>query len=292
MSMQFEGRLGVVEFGRQLVTTEDLDPVYSALEGTQMPPAQMARWLLAYWCYYHVGVACHAAEQSVSGFWAVMHRAAANAEPTPIGTRWPRAAERRHFRGAFAVEAVRRLEHKHRDPYELVMHLGARQGDDGVAAADVMRRTKELHGFGDWISFKVADMLERVGRIPVRFTEREAMYETPTQGAMLAAESWWGPNAAWAGPEPVLTRLREELKDLRAPPRADRALGLQELETVLCKWKSHLNGHYTVGKDSVEVSHALQAWAPRSLLASRMHEALLARCPLARTHNTTEQGVH
>lgn len=36
--------------------------------------------------------------------------------------------------------------------------------------------------------------------------------------------------------------------------------GVQEAETVLCKYKSYRNGHYFVGKDTKEIRYALKGW--------------------------------
>jgi hypothetical protein len=56
-------------------------------------------------------------------------------------------------------------------------------------------------------------------------------------------------------------RLIKELGDLRAPPRYERPINIQEVETILCKWKSHLSGHYELGKDIIEVRHGLLRYA-------------------------------
>jgi hypothetical protein len=55
-----------------------------------------------------------------------------------------------------------------------------------------------------------------------------------------------------------------------APPSGNRMCGLQEIETILCKWKSHINGHYPVGNDVREIRHALVAWEMRSKTAARL----------------------
>ena len=56
-------------------------------------------------------------------------------------------------------------------------------------------------------------------------------------------------------------RLAEELNGYEAPPRNDRGLGLQEYETVLCKWGSYLKGHYHVGEDVAGVRKGLLRFA-------------------------------
>src|SRR6185437_10528018 len=68
----------------------------------------------------------------------------------------------------------------------------------------------------------------------------------------------------------VVAHLARQFGDLLAPPWRDRPVNIQEIETVLCKWKSHLHGRYPVGKDTSEVKHGLYAWGKCSETASKM----------------------
>jgi hypothetical protein len=52
-----------------------------------------------------------------------MLTAAQNDEPSPLGGRWPRASERRHFRGAKCVKAVEWLRNKYPEPEAPVRSL-------------------------------------------------------------------------------------------------------------------------------------------------------------------------
>ena len=116
--------LTVEEFGAHLLKTGDLDPVYIALHNTPMSEEMMHRLLIAYWCFYHLGAAAYIAEtqRSPKGFWNAMQRAALNIIPPAIKPkeRWPRSAERRHFRGGQAAEAVYELINKYRTASDAV----------------------------------------------------------------------------------------------------------------------------------------------------------------------------
>ena len=90
------------DFGRRLVQTNDLDPVYVLLHNAPMSKEQLHQWLLAYWCFYHVGTASWIAQNS-GGFWNRMKTAAGSKE-------YPRSSERRHFRGRNAANSVAYLE--------------------------------------------------------------------------------------------------------------------------------------------------------------------------------------
>ena len=57
----------------------------------------------------------------------------------------------------------------------------------------------------------------------------------------------------------------------KAPPFHDRPVGVQEVETIFCKWKSHVKGHYPLGKDTRELHHGLQGWGA---LAEKLRKVL------------------
>src|SRR5689334_9165626 len=75
------------KFGNDLLDTLDLDPVYVALHRARLDRATLKRWLLAYLCFYHGGVASRLA--SAKDF----HLEARKAHDE----KWPRGRERRHF---------------------------------------------------------------------------------------------------------------------------------------------------------------------------------------------------
>lgn len=278
-------KLGIVDFGRVLLGSRDLDPAYVAFAapGVIAPapgcldpfPAQ-ARWLLSYWCFYDVGLACHMSElEGTAEFWGTMTAAARNETPCPTGGRWPRGRERRHFRGAKCLDAVGRLEVASERPHRLVDRLRADR------AADVMKVAQELPMFGPWIAFKVADMLEACLGWPIDFSAAEVfMFDTPREAALLV----WRDRmrmAPFAKPLDEAMVLREVVKWLLdqfpgelAPPRFDRPLGLQEAETILCKWKSHLGGHYPLNHDTDEFRRGLEPWAKVCATAARFRAAL------------------
>ena len=276
--------LGVEQFGRELILTKDLDPIYVALHNLSLPPAVLNRWLLTYWVFYSAGVACYLAEDDEPArFWVRMVAAAANVEVCPAGGRWSRGAERRHMRGALAMRTVEKLIDQYaEDPAEMVQLLGAKamEGATSLPCATVMNRVKKHLGFGDWIAFKAADMLERCAGVPIDFAAAEVfMFDDPKKAALKAWGTLMGPLVE---PVPsdgdkildVVAYLSAKFADLKAPPRDDRQIGLQEIETVLCKWKSHTNGKYPLGKDTREIRHEVMKWTKCSQLAERFLRAL------------------
>jgi hypothetical protein len=255
-------RLPIETFGRQLIESGDLDPLYIALNSCSglLGPQRLKRWLLAYWAFYHAGVASYLADSSdPEQYWWRWKTAAENHEETPVGGRWPRGHERRHMRGAAASQCWEDLRARYPDAPE--------DFTDGVRAetcGDVMKRVSRHVQFGPWIGFKVADMLERVLGWPVNFqTSTVFFFRDPRKAAVLyagTARPTWLPTDSQAV-EWASESLLREFNDLQAPPARDRPVGLQEVETVLCKWKSHLNGHYPVGFDTAEIKTGLRQWA-------------------------------
>lgn len=281
--------LTLESFATKLLQTEDLDPVYVSVHRVQPSWGVMSRLLLAYWCFYHLGAAAFIAEHGDTPrkFWSLMHKAAANVDrpvsPDFPAERWPRASERRHFRGDQAILAVKALElasNEHRragrenDPEGLFNWLvGA--GTRTQTFTQVRDRALSLRGFGPWIAFKVADMTERVVGIPVDFSDCGfGVYDDPRKGAALAALVEDGYDLAQydikellatteitdQGVQKMMDLWAWKLRKFKAPPRADRKVGVQEIETIFCKYKSHAKGHYEPGKDTLENIESLHGW--------------------------------
>lgn len=291
-------RLQVVEFGKQLILSQDLDPIYSALRATKWDPERTMRWLLAYWCWYSAATACYCAEApDDKDYWVRMLRVAKNEEPTPFGGRWERGKERRHARGTAGVKMVEHLKGRFGDPSPLLRvadmtiapfekpEIGSKfmKGEDNTCAS-LMKRVKSYYLFGDWIAFKVADMAERVLGIPISFKNAEVfMFKDPVEAALMV----WrlhGNQHESAKPKDrsvaiskVVTWLRSEFAGLEAPPlgaQRKREVDLQEIETVLCKWKSHVNGHYPLFNDIDEINEGLLPWQEHCGLAEEFLAAM------------------
>lgn len=283
-------RLEIEPFGRQLLRTGDLDPVYVALhqlqrDGAMLSPARN-RWLLSYWCFYHVGQACYMADINRPGlFWEAMLACASNVAPAPTGQRWQRGHERRHFRGVQGIKAVVELQNRYeKDPGLVVAEIMAA----GHTYREVSDAASKLRGFGPWISFKVADMIDRCTNHRVEFTPEQVfdMFEAPREAAFTLWRQKMGlPSGAQPKDAPGTLRevyryLENQFSDHRAPPKQDRPVGIQEIETILCKWQSHLNGHYPTDNDINEINGGLAPWQALSPMAQLFRESMpLAEVP-------------
>lgn len=267
--------LTIEEFGKHLLLTGDLDPIYIVLWNMNLSTPELARWLLAYWCFYHAGVACYMAEQEGTKFWEKMSLAAVNVQ-SPMGDilRWPRGKERRHFRGKTSLRGVEGLAVRFPLPEDMLLFFHHLSNFNPMKYLDVRKAVKEWYGFGDWISFKVADMLERVVGYKIDFQHSEVfMFDDPYKAALM---QWKlkhnAPPESTIDNEPaaikeVVDDLTQHFAGYLAPPRLDRPVGLQEVETILCKYKSHLHGHYPLMNDIHEITVGLTHWRAHSKLA-------------------------
>lgn len=265
-------RLAIEQFGRHLFESNDLDPIYNALwkinrieNGWGNP--QLYRWLLAYWCFYHSGVASYISQFQSQQYWDMMLVAAKNEAPSPTGQRWPRGHERRHFRGGQAIQAISELAARYPSPEWMVEYVAGEGGQYEALA----NRVQEHRGFGPWISWKVADMTDRVLGLSIDFKEKEVfMFTDPTKAALML---WRQRMKLPEGTRPkdnaaqatiihaIVEYLQLEFANYKAPPDYRRIVNLQEIETVLCKWKSHMNGHYPLWNDIMDIRSGLEPWA-------------------------------
>lgn len=277
-------RLSIEDFGAHLLNTGDLDPIYVALTNMRQrwqDPGQKARWLVAYWCFYHAGVACHMSELEGQDFWVELMNAAKNEDPAPTGDRWPRGHERRHARGQQGIDMVEALWAEYEAPEDMIRLLSAREGEDPLPFETVSQRAQQHVLFGPWISFKIADMVDRCLAVPVDFDHAAVfMFKDPVKAALMLWRQRAGvppeaePKDRAAAIDAVVTYLTKTFADFDAPPLFDRPVGLQEVETILCKYKSHVNGHYPLFNDIDEIHAGLEGWGPT---ADAFREAMPGR---------------
>lgn len=291
--------MDAVEFGSRLVQTGDLDPIYTMLNASKLPDTTLKRWCLAYWMFYHAGVASLIANAKPEDFWRMVWRAQ--------NEKWPRGTERRHFKAENSRKAIEYLQEHFNTAEDAVNWVSSRghltlsqhMGQDVSVARfhEILRRAQTWVGFGPWIAFKIADMVDAVLHIPVGFDESiPHFFDDPLAGAYCVFHQGLG--VSWKGPEltsvaksevksmsgtervqivkeAVNLLQRRGLGELRSPTNPDRPLAVQEYETIFCKYKSHLNGHYPLGKDTHEILHVLEddRWGP---LASKLRNKLIS----------------
>jgi hypothetical protein len=264
-------KMTIEHFGDHLLRSQDLDPVYTMLYEATLDQELLYRWLLAYGMCYSAGCTSWLSERKGEKFWDAMEVYATNEVPTPISTRWPRGRERRHFRGKAGQKAVAEMRERYPRPEDAIAYITAPGTPHPVLSPngeltcnEVMSRVQEWPLHGPWIGFKMADLVDRVLGIPVDFTGTDVVFfDSPKK----AAKQWF----QQVRPEVTFERdgtyvmeacvhLMQVFGERLAPPRFERKLKLNEIETILCKWGSHMNWHYPVGIDTKELVEALEPW--------------------------------
>jgi hypothetical protein len=250
--------------------------------------------VLAYWMFYHAGVSSLIAHSKPNEFWHMVWRAQKE--------KWPRGTERRHFKAENSRKSIEYLQAHFNTAEDAVTWVSSAgilglsktmYGKDVSVARfhEIIRKAQTWVGFGPWIAFKIADMVDAVLHVPVSFEEAAGdLFEDPMAGAfcvlhqagkvMLTQPPYDAPDLVSVAKEATKSMSRTErvevvqeavnllkyggLGELRSPSNPDRVLGLQEYETIFCKYKSHLNGHYPMGKDTFEILHVLEdpRWGP------------------------------
>jgi hypothetical protein len=250
-----KGTMDIMEFSSQLIHTKDLDPIYNMMHNSGVDLSTKKRWVLAYSCFYNAGVASFISEDP-KRFWKRLRKG--------HELKWPRGAERRHFRGGTSDYVTEWLPKNFGTPEEAMDFLIGE--DEGRTFKAVSGRVKKWKYFGDWIAFKMADLIERVVGHHVDFSDCDmGIYDAPKQGAALVAQFYGRPEMSVGK---VIRVLNNKLSHFPAPPTGDRQVNVQEIETCLCKWKSHTNGHYAIGKDTHEIREGLEGWGDLACLSS------------------------
>lgn len=234
-----------ITFGKQLLESYDLDPLYVILAGTSWSERMMKRFLLAYWIFYSAGVACKVAESK--SFYRTMFEMDANHAP--------RGHERRHLRGQAFIDCVNGLK-SFGTPEQVVDAMTVGNDFQTIAKA-----VQTFRGFGPWMSFKIADMTERVLQKPVDFSNAEiGVYKDPVKGAALIMFGDQNHPITLDELHDVFSSLQHDFRHYKAPPYQDRLINIQELETIACKYKSHVNKHYPLWTDTQEIYHGLEGY--------------------------------
>lgn len=259
--------LNVTEFGKQLLDAGDLDPVYAMLWDAQLEPDLLDRWLIAYWCFYHAGTASWIARNE-EGYWARFLMAAASKD-------YPRCHERRHYRGENAMKSATWLSE-----CGVPCLMNPIRDKPKWTAKALIDYVRTWVGFGPWIGFKVADMVDRLAISEVVFDEQTAFYKgSPQEGADLLWELDHGYAAEPGQAVPYAAdKILAQLGGYLAPPRNERTINLQEVETILCKWKSYRGGHYRIGEDVEGLREALLRFG-----AVKLSQRLLKAAPRVNT---------
>jgi Alpha-glutamyl/putrescinyl thymine pyrophosphorylase clade 2 len=274
--------MSIEAFGAALLKTGDLDPMYLAVNNANLDYKVKHRLMMSYFCFYHLGAAAKMAEAATDKkFWALMMEAAEYSPvKMPSAMSWPRGSERRHYRGEQAFKSMFELVERYgqQPVVSALQHFidGPGKGSAHMTFSSVSRNVQKHRGFGEWIAFKVADVAERVLGYDVDFSDCHlGIYKDPRQGAAVAYYGYrpghdvgiigsyndhpWDYPISDLQLMETVQRYVKHFSKVKAKGLS-RKVNVQEVETIFCKYKSHLKGHYPLGKDSEEIRHGLVGW--------------------------------
>jgi len=151
------------------------------------------------------------------------------------------------MRGKLMERTIRNLKDQFRFPEKLFDFLL-----DSNAEATFFK-VQKLTGFGDWIAWKICDMLESLGFQDSYLDGKEFLYESSIEGQKQFCK--------YLGFDPIsqyddLVRFMGKTFNTLARPRCQRKKALPEWETCWCKYASKT---YWIGKDTHEVYESIRS---------------------------------
>jgi len=223
-----------------LFLTLDLDPLYEILYHAKLPESIYKRWLLAYWIIYSPGECCKIACESGydnQKFWEGLLKSKT------------RGAERRHMRNKHLIATILHLKERFIIPEKVVDFMITNN------AESTFFRAKEIHGFGDWIAWKICDMLESLGFQDSYLDDISFVYKSALEGKELFCDYLKLPT------NEMIAYLEREFPD-KARPREYRNKSLPEWETCWCKFASKT---YWIGKDTHDIYESLRRFSDNKI---------------------------
>jgi len=237
------------DFGQQLLRTGDLDPLYYVSE-IGMEQDQLKRFLLAYWLYYSAGIASSISEVPNEKFFDKVLSLYKTA---------PRGHERRHFRGEAGIKSIKSLmAWSNNNPIEIVDYMTCLHNPKR-SVRDIIENVTQFYMFGQWIAWKISDMTERVLKLPVDFSNANLLiYSEPKKATGLILLGDPEADVTEAMLNSLVRKMEKRFRSFDAPPDYSRKINVQEVETIMCKYKAHVNGHYPLFNDTIEILEGLE----------------------------------
>lgn len=275
----------VAKFGRHLIASSDIDPIYPVLKklhAAQGMDEEQALWhSFLYVAWYHLPVG-----HAVFGHWPD-RKAMLKKNKTWVreATTWPTGIERRSNRGGKVfthIEAFRAatdhlpLSNWFRNGFIHAPTLSKRHTNWHM----INERLQAVWGNGRWAAYKHCEVLRRVHDFPV---EAPDMGHRFSSGPRKGLAELYGPLEGQS--EAIVAVLDAQGRDLQERlERRGLVVDVEELETILCNFHSLLKGRYYVGHDIDEmqeqIDHAVQRHIISTAQAEELYEARWAALPL------------
>ena len=261
----------LVRFGKGLIKSQDIDPLYPVLRDL----VDGMGFEEAYWLQ-HLYVAWY---NLPSGWRAWIDMPMPESfDPELIDPRWPTGTERRANRGGKVIahlsSTIDTIDKDFEGDIVRFFTDGIFEPEDSYQpTVNWMVMNERLQGLylnGRWAAYKQCEVLRRVMDVPL---------EAPDMGMQFSS----GPREGLAmlyGEVPGQTRGVINQLDAQARDLQERALAMgleadiEELETVLCNFKSLRKGKYYIGHDIDELQEQIDVAIQRGILSVEQAEPL------------------
>lgn len=264
----------VARFGRHLIASSDVDPIYPVLKELHTArdlDEDEALWhSFLYVAWYHMPVGhavydlapnpCKLSSKSMMRVGAHM---------------WPTGIERRSNRGGKVFQHIEAfckattdstLSEWFREGFFIAPTLLDRHANWHV----VNERLQSIWGNGRWAAYKHCEVLRRVHNLSV---EAPDMGHRFSSGPRKGLAELYGPLEGQS--EAIVAVLDAQGRDLQ-----ERLLGrgvevdVEELETILCNFHSMLKGRYYVGHDIDEMQEQIDQAHERGIISDSQRDEL------------------
>jgi len=260
-----------LKFSHKMLETKDIDPVYPVLQelnkGLMMDEQEF--WLsFLYVAWYNLPVGLTAYTKCPEPDLRILPK---------IDWSWPTGIERRANRGGkvvFHIESYLKTVAEYGDQYVFyTKDLDfSKQADPEQNWRIINTRLQTLHLNGRWAAYKHCEILRRVHGLPILAPDMgNAFSSGPRQGLALFYGEVEGNSPA------AIELLDEQALDLQARmAKWGVEVDIEELETLMCNWKSLVNGKYYIGHDIDELLEQMHVGQERGWL-STINQAVLEK---------------
>jgi hypothetical protein len=186
--------------------------------------------------YYHLGTSCSVCQFTGDTFWSELWARYDFA---------PRAAERRHFRGAAGKKAIVAWREMFKTPEKFMIAV-MRPSFMGVYNANIPQ-------IGQYFSWKACDLRQYVFGYDVDWTNAENnLVGLPQSGLKMLFPDEKPSESVW--------KVVDAIKHLKEPPKYTGNCGLSSGETVSCMVSGYFKNKTPIGHDIVDKRNALKGY--------------------------------
>lgn len=270
-------------FGKHLMKSRDIDPLYPMLEHVieerNMDEDEAYWFTFLYVAWYNISVGLHA--------WHLCSEASDRILPhiynAPLA--WPTGIERRASRGGRVIGHIESFLEASRETgtaawFLQELDMEATTLEEKHANWKIVNaRLQTLRMNGRWAAYKHCEVLRRVHGVPIIAPDMGNQFSSgPREGlAMIYGE------IEGQGPKVIEQLDRQGVHLQRLLSKRGLETDIEELETILCNWKSLRKGKYVVGHDIDENQEQIDLALERGLIndeeAALLYEAREATLP-------------